>query len=40
VKILLIILTLLCLASLVGCEKDVREPGEPRIMLSMPLSQR
>jgi hypothetical protein len=35
-KLLLIALTFLLLASAIGCERDVREPGEPRIILSLP----
>jgi hypothetical protein len=30
------ILILLGLAAIVGCEKDIREPGEPRIQMNVP----
>jgi len=35
-KLVLIALTFFCLAATVGCEKDVREPGEPRIVFNAP----
>ena len=34
-KLLSIILVLLGLAATVGCEKDIREPGEPRIVVNL-----
>jgi hypothetical protein len=35
-KLLLLFLAIFFLASIIGCERDVREPGEPRIILNMP----
>ena len=29
-----ILLFLFCLAAIVGCERDVREPGEPRVLFN------
>jgi hypothetical protein len=37
-KLLGIILVLLGLAATVGCEKDIREPGEPRISTNVILA--
>jgi hypothetical protein len=34
VKLIGIVLALLGLTVMAGCEKDVREPGEPRVLLS------
>jgi hypothetical protein len=36
VKLIGIILVLLGLAAIGGCEKDVREPGEPRVLFPAP----
>jgi len=34
-RLLLVLLTFFCLAASVGCEKDVREPGEPRVIVNI-----
>jgi len=39
VKLLLTALLLTVLASIIGCEHDVREPGQPNIQAPVPLAQ-
>jgi hypothetical protein len=34
VKLIGIVFALLGFTAMVGCEKDVREPGEPRVLVS------